>query len=392
MKRAQHDQPGIDEELRDLAHAADVLDAVLVGEAEVAVQPVAEVVAIERVGVPPFRVQRLLHQLGDGGLAGARQAGEPQHHRLLVVERGARRLVHQEFLGVDVGGAAQREVHHARAGGAVGEAVHQHEGAGRAVVAHRGRAARAWRARGCRSAISFSSSRLAGCCSSVLTSTRCLIVVTEAGVQRLPMRARYCRPGSIASSSIQSRCAANWSVTSGRSASGASTSPRATSTSSARQIVTASPAAAACSSPSGPRMRATRLCRPDAATTTPSPTAIAAARRRCRRSRGNPDSGGSPTAPGSGRACRPRRGRRPRSSRCAQQRRAAIPGRVAAARGHVVAEAGRDRDRRQRRGSRGRRRRSPSRRRCGRRSPRRSRPGPSCSPPARHAGCRAASR
>ena len=51
MNDDQHDQPGIDHQLGDLGDAADVLDAVGVGEAEVLVQAVADVVAVEQVGV-----------------------------------------------------------------------------------------------------------------------------------------------------------------------------------------------------------------------------------------------------------------------------------------------------------------------------------------------------
>ena len=59
--------------LRHLGDAADVLDAVGVGEAEVAVEPVAHVVAVEQVGVAAERVQLLLDQVGDGRLARARR-------------------------------------------------------------------------------------------------------------------------------------------------------------------------------------------------------------------------------------------------------------------------------------------------------------------------------
>ena len=87
---AQHDQAGVDEQLRDLADAADVLDAVGVGEAEVAVEAVAHVVAVEHVGVVARAVQLALDEVGDGRLARAGQAGEPQDRRLLALERGAR--------------------------------------------------------------------------------------------------------------------------------------------------------------------------------------------------------------------------------------------------------------------------------------------------------------
>ena len=90
MNDDQHDQAGIGHQLRDLGDAADVLDAVGVGEAEVVVEAVAHVVAVEQVGVPAERVQLLFDQVGDRRLAGARQAREPQHRGLLALESRAR--------------------------------------------------------------------------------------------------------------------------------------------------------------------------------------------------------------------------------------------------------------------------------------------------------------
>ena len=49
-ERGQGDQPGVREELRHLADAADVLGPVLGREAEVLVEAVADVVAVEDVG------------------------------------------------------------------------------------------------------------------------------------------------------------------------------------------------------------------------------------------------------------------------------------------------------------------------------------------------------
>ena len=49
-----------------------------------------------------MRVQLLLDQIGDGRLARARQAGEPQHRRLLVLQRGVRVAGDVERLPVDV--------------------------------------------------------------------------------------------------------------------------------------------------------------------------------------------------------------------------------------------------------------------------------------------------
>ena len=45
---AEHDQAGVHHQLGDLADAADILDAVGFGEAEIAVEPMAHVVAVEQ--------------------------------------------------------------------------------------------------------------------------------------------------------------------------------------------------------------------------------------------------------------------------------------------------------------------------------------------------------
>ena len=72
MKEQSTTTPGVDEQLGHLAHAADVLHPVGVGEAEVAVQAVADVVAVEQEGAHALLVQLALDQVGDGRLARAR--------------------------------------------------------------------------------------------------------------------------------------------------------------------------------------------------------------------------------------------------------------------------------------------------------------------------------
>jgi len=62
------EQPG------DLGHAADVLLAVRRREAQVLVEPVADVVPVQRVAGDGVSHQVLLQREADGGLAGARQA------------------------------------------------------------------------------------------------------------------------------------------------------------------------------------------------------------------------------------------------------------------------------------------------------------------------------
>ena len=73
MNEGHHDdQPGIDHEARHFGDAPDIFDPVLVGEAQILVEPMTHVVAVEQVGVPAFGVQLLLDQVGDGRFARAR--------------------------------------------------------------------------------------------------------------------------------------------------------------------------------------------------------------------------------------------------------------------------------------------------------------------------------
>src|SRR5699024_2156089 len=58
-KSSQHDQAGISHQARDLANATNVLLPILVGEAQIAVEAMADVVAVEQVTVVPEPEQRL---------------------------------------------------------------------------------------------------------------------------------------------------------------------------------------------------------------------------------------------------------------------------------------------------------------------------------------------
>ena len=114
--------------------APDVLDPVGIGEAQVAVEAVAHVVAVQQVGVAAERGQAPFDAVGDRRLARARQAGEPQDGRTMSLDRRARRLVDGEVLPGEVGGTSQRKADHAGADRGVGQPVDQDEAAGLAVV------------------------------------------------------------------------------------------------------------------------------------------------------------------------------------------------------------------------------------------------------------------
>ena len=133
-ERAEHDEPAFGHQLRHFAGAANVLHPVGLGEAEIAAEPVADVVAVEQHRVVAGHVQPLLDDIGDRRLAGARQPGEPENGRFLMLERGALGLADQERLPMDIGAAAQPERDHAGADGVVGEAVDDDKRAGLPVL------------------------------------------------------------------------------------------------------------------------------------------------------------------------------------------------------------------------------------------------------------------
>ena len=116
-------------ELADFRDTADILDAVGCGEAEVAGEPVAHVVAVQQVGVMTERVELPFHQVGDGRLTGAGQPGEPHDARALAFLRGAGVLVDVKRLPVHVVRAAKGEVEHSGGDRVSGHAVNQDEAA-----------------------------------------------------------------------------------------------------------------------------------------------------------------------------------------------------------------------------------------------------------------------
>jgi len=96
-----------------VADAADVLDAVLVGEPEVAAQPVADVVAVEHVDEPTGGGQAFFHGARDGRLARPGQAGEPRDAAALAEQALPILSGDHAFVAHDVAGG----IGHAASGG-----------------------------------------------------------------------------------------------------------------------------------------------------------------------------------------------------------------------------------------------------------------------------------
>ncbi len=119
----------------DIADAADVDVAMLFREAKLGRQVLAHHVAVEQRHRAAAHFHQLDHQrVGDGRFARARQAGEPQHRRLLVLHRRMLFAGDVDRLPVHVLRAAQAEVDHARGDGRIGDLVDQDEAAQLATV------------------------------------------------------------------------------------------------------------------------------------------------------------------------------------------------------------------------------------------------------------------
>ncbi|KGS54024.1 hypothetical protein X949_5429 [Burkholderia pseudomallei MSHR5609] len=80
-QRSDDDEPDAVHQPRDLGGAPDVLVAVFGAEAEIAVQPVAQVIAVEHRARPSIAQQQPLQFARERRLARAAQAGEPQRER-----------------------------------------------------------------------------------------------------------------------------------------------------------------------------------------------------------------------------------------------------------------------------------------------------------------------
>ena len=116
-QRHDDDDAGVGHQAGDLGGAADVLLARRVVEAEVAAQPVAQVVAVEPVGVDAALGQRPHQLAGHGRLARGGQAGEPDGRAAAAEQRLALLALQRLPLPDDVLGVRALEAHESRGPG-----------------------------------------------------------------------------------------------------------------------------------------------------------------------------------------------------------------------------------------------------------------------------------
>ena len=105
-ERHDGDDAGVREQLGHFGHAADVLRAVLGGEPHVAVEPGADVVAVQHVAELAGVHERALQRVRHGALAGAAEPGHPQDAAALVDELLAHVARHRRLVEPDVRGLA----------------------------------------------------------------------------------------------------------------------------------------------------------------------------------------------------------------------------------------------------------------------------------------------
>jgi hypothetical protein len=75
----------IDKKTTNLADSSDVFDAGFFVKAQIGIQSVSYVVAIEQVGQVPVFKQHFFYPIGQGRFTAATQAGKPEHARLLSI-------------------------------------------------------------------------------------------------------------------------------------------------------------------------------------------------------------------------------------------------------------------------------------------------------------------
>lgn len=83
-QRAKHDHAVVREDFGQLGGAPNVLEAIFVAEAEVAVETRTEVVAIKPDHEPALVVENVLQGVGDRRLARTRKAAEPEDAAFLL--------------------------------------------------------------------------------------------------------------------------------------------------------------------------------------------------------------------------------------------------------------------------------------------------------------------
>ncbi len=72
-------------------------------------------------------IKALLDNISDGGFAGTRQAGKPEHGRCLALNTSAGAFINIDRLPMNVFGTAQAEINHAHANRIIGQAVNQNK-------------------------------------------------------------------------------------------------------------------------------------------------------------------------------------------------------------------------------------------------------------------------
>ena len=134
MNEQRTTSPCFHHQLGHFANPANILDTIHLGESQVPVEPVANVITVQHQRVHTARMQFRFHKVGDSRLAGAGQAREPQHRRFVVHQSTTLGLADSDGLMVNVCCTPQGEIDHSGCDGLVGRPIDQDERASCTVV------------------------------------------------------------------------------------------------------------------------------------------------------------------------------------------------------------------------------------------------------------------
>ena len=96
---AKRNEPGLRHELCDFANPADVFNPVGFRKAQILVEPVPHIVAVEQDGMDAMGVKPGFDKIGDRRFARAGKASEPQHGGFVMLDAGTVLLIDAEALG-----------------------------------------------------------------------------------------------------------------------------------------------------------------------------------------------------------------------------------------------------------------------------------------------------
>lgn len=103
-ERREHDHARIEKQLGHFSDPPDVLFPVVIREAQVFAEAVADVVAVENIAAEAAAEQLCIHRIGQGAFAAARQAGEPEDGAVVTLPLRLAAAIYRGLMPDDIAG------------------------------------------------------------------------------------------------------------------------------------------------------------------------------------------------------------------------------------------------------------------------------------------------